>query len=85
MFRLGLRFSGDAPEYARLESLASKEDVAKLEGRLGGRIDQAIRGLLQDALNAVPAKHANAINKMIMVWTGVLAAITAADVLLNHM
>lgn len=70
---------------ARLDALASREDMVKLEVRLGSRIDQAIQGLLQDALNAIPAKHANAINKMIMIWTAVVAALTAANILINHM
>lgn len=54
-----------------LGQTATKTDVANL----GAKIDQAVSGVLRDAINAVPGRH-------IAIWTTVMAIATIGLVLL---
>jgi chromosome segregation ATPase len=64
----------------RLGQAATHEDVLDLHTK----IDSSINGLLKDALEAIPAKHANSLSKQAVIWTmiGALTAIFALFVAL---
>lgn len=57
----------------KLEGVASRADLAGLETRLGSRLDSNINGLLQKALDAIPAQQAINVNRMVLMWTAVMA------------
>ncbi len=42
----------------RLESIPTQGDVARMEGRLTAKVDEAFNNLLQKALDSVPIKQA---------------------------
>lgn len=68
----------------KLSGTATREDIAGLESRLGTRIDAGINGILQKALDAIPAHQALSINRMMMIWTAITALATIGALIWGH-
>lgn len=64
----------------RFPDLATKKDLTEAEGRLTGKIDSAIIGLLKDSIAATPPRLSAYWAKWTTIWTavGCLGALTSA-------